>query len=159
MSQISLVSGQEYLWWRVKVLCGVILIIGVFDRFLGSNFFSIVPCPLYISQIIVTVGVAINLWHFFILKRVNQNISEPQQLVHKYGLYRYIRHPMYLADAIYYLGLALIWCSATSFFILLISYIALAKQSQEEDKSMAQRFKDQYPEWWMKTGLMIPFLY
>lgn len=156
---------HSYFWWAIKVACGFVLIAGLIERFIGAglmqsfgNSLISVVVPIPIAQLLVLLGGGVYIWHYFILKRANQNVEQPEQMVQHKGLYGLVRHPMYFADMICYLGLALFWVSPVSLMVLLVSYVALVKQSQIEDAYIESRFKHQHEAWSSNSKLLIPFV-
>lgn len=80
-------------------------------------------------------------------------------LVTQGGLFRLIRHPMYFSDAVYYLGLALLWPGFLSLAVLMIAWLALLNQAKVEDAWLANQFSDSHAQWRAKSNLVLPFLY
>ena len=87
-----------------------------------------------------------------------------QVYVHKFtdrkpavgGLYRWIRHPQYLALAMAGIGLAILWprfLTAALWAVMVTLYYLLAG---DEERRMVARFGDQYREYMEKTGSCFP---
>lgn len=72
------------------------------------------------------------------------------------GLYRWVRHPQYLALAILGLGVVLIWprfLVLVSYLVMLFLYYSLARW--EEERCLAQ-YGDTYREYLARTGRILP---
>ncbi|MEQ8858033.1 MAG: isoprenylcysteine carboxylmethyltransferase family protein [Pseudomonadales bacterium] len=72
------------------------------------------------------------------------------------GLYRYIRHPQYLALAVVGLGTALFWSRFLvwiAFVLMLCLYSALARL---EERRCLRRFGDSYRRYMTRTGRFLP---
>ena len=72
------------------------------------------------------------------------------------GLYRWIRHPQYLALAVTGLGLAILWprfLTAALWAVMVTLYYLLA---QDEEHRMVARFGDQYRDYMETTGGFVP---
>lgn len=146
-------------WWWVKVFCGVVLIAGVFLRFLSSHSVSQLSLPTPIAQLLVVTGGLLYVWHFILIKRANRKIDQPDHLVEQGGLFSLVRHPMYFADMIYYFGLALLWPSLISAGVMIVAIVALIRQSKQEDLWCAEQFPIDHATWVNHTKLVIPFVY
>ncbi len=145
-------------WWSIKVTCGALLITNAFVVVLyglDTTFES----PRLLAQILVIGGGACSIYHYLKLKAQNNDIQMPQKLETKAGLYRQIRHPMYLGDILIYSGLTLLYTTPVSVPVLFISIAALCKQADVEDQYLASRFTEQFPEWCSHSYRLIPFVY
>jgi len=152
------VDRPDILWWLIKVLTAVALISALFL----SVIFDLNPwfeSSRRIAQGLVILGGLGTLYHFVQLKRHNSNIESPLVLETKRGLYRLIRHPMYLGDAIFSIGLFLLIPSMPTILVLLLNLLALERQSKSEDDFLEGRFGEQYASWKQRTKRLLPYLY
>jgi hypothetical protein len=72
------------------------------------------------------------------------------------GLYRWIRHPQYLALGVAGLGLAILWprfLTVVLWTVMVGLYILLAR---DEERRMVNQFGDQYREYMARTGMFLP---
>jgi len=72
------------------------------------------------------------------------------------GLYRWIRHPQYLALAVTGVGLAILWpriLTAALWAVMVALYDALA---MDEEKRMLRKFSDSYRSYMERTGRFVP---
>lgn len=146
-------------WWAIKVLCGIALIAGLFARYVFGGVTMMWNIPVLYAQVFAVAGGLLYCWHYYVLRSQNAEMSEPQTLVEKGGLYSMIRHPMYFSDAVCYTGLALFWLNPLSIALLGLAYLALVKQAQAEDQYIAKRFPQRYADWADRTRLIVPLIY
>ncbi len=72
------------------------------------------------------------------------------------GLYRWIRHPQYLALAATGVGLAILWprfLTVVLWVVMVGLYWLLAR---DEERRMTAQFRDQYREYMGRTGMFLP---
>jgi protein-S-isoprenylcysteine O-methyltransferase Ste14 len=74
------------------------------------------------------------------------------------GLYRFVRHPQYLALAILGLGITLIWAR----FLVLVSYLTMLALyfllARWEEDLCVEKFGESYREYQRTTGMLVPRL-
>jgi len=75
------------------------------------------------------------------------------------GVFRMVRHPIYLGAILFYLGASLITMSIASaaFTMLIIVFYYLI--SRYEERILAEAFGDDYLEYKRKTGMLLPKLF
>jgi protein-S-isoprenylcysteine O-methyltransferase Ste14 len=72
------------------------------------------------------------------------------------GLYKYIRHPQYLALGIWGIGMAILWprfIVLASLAIMFVLYYFLAK---DEEKRMVKRYGESYEKYMSNAGMFLP---
>ena len=151
-------GGHHVLWWSVKVACGAMLIVSLFFGFI-YNLDSWFESPTRLSQFLVIIGGLSAIYHYLQLKSLNQNIEKPKVMETRYGLYKLVRHPMYLSDVVSYTGLYLLFPTGLTLAVLMFGLIALVQQSKAEDRFLAENFSDQFKTWEKRSKLLIPFVY
>ena len=130
-------------WWLGKVSAGLILISMVFWTQLH---------PLTkLAQAVVVLGGIIHLSHYVLLRRSNESIDPPKVLVTTGGLFPWIRHPMYLGDAVVMIGLAGISRSILATAILIGGLSCLLVQQRIEDGVLTELFGDVYRSYIERT--------
>ena len=76
------------------------------------------------------------------------------------GIYKYIRHPIYLGDMLFYFGIGI---SLSNYIIILVlllsSSTAYIIRMNQEEKMMIEGFGNEYVVYCSKTKRLIPFLY
>ena len=90
---------------------------------------------------------------------INVAILKDHTLVES-GIYRYIRHPLYLGILMYYLGLPLI--IASTFGVLVVTIPATVGsfyRMRLEEEALVNRFGDRYLTYAKKTARLIPYIW
>ena len=159
MLKADLVStGHGVFWWYTKVGLGAVLVAGIVARFGFNVKLHTLSVPIGLGQALVCLGVGIYFYHYLILKRRFKRLSSPDQLEHGSGLYRWVRHPMYFGDLIYYTGMALMWPGWPAFLIWSCAAVAVHQQAKEEDNWCAKQFPQEHEEWKARSHLLVPGL-
>jgi len=83
---------------------------------------------------------------------------EGQRLVTD-GLYRRIRHPLYLGEATRNLGFTLILSSGYGFALVLLGSLFLLVRVRREERMMLEKFEDEYRDYMARTWRLIPHVY
>jgi len=115
----------------------------------------------FIGLIIYLTGLAIAISARIGLGTNWSNIEDhqviPDQQLVQTGIFRYIRHPIYLGDMLLVLGLEL---ALNSWLFLgalaMVPYVT--KQAREEEKELEKAFPD-YVTYRQRTKMFIPFLF
>jgi protein-S-isoprenylcysteine O-methyltransferase Ste14 len=74
------------------------------------------------------------------------------------GIYRYIRHPQYVAWCVFGLGMSMVWSRMIvllMFVTMLFTYYWLARS---EEKECLQKYGDSYRDYMARTGMFFPKL-
>lgn len=148
---------HEKHWWLLKNLCGLVLIAGMVARFV-FGYAADLNAPILISQILVIASGSTSIWHYLLLKRRQKDLEHPDHLVSQVGLFRWVRHPMYLSDGVSFIGLALLAGYISLLPILVLSGWALYQQALAEDRYLAKLFTAEHQAWSESTKLIIPRL-
>ena len=77
----------------------------------------------------------------------------------KDGLYRYVRHPLYLGEILRNLGVVLIFSSVYGTLIVLLGSFFLLFRIEIEEKMLIVVFGEEYEEYKRKTKRLIPYIY
>ena len=85
-------------------------------------------------------------------------IVKEHQLV-KDGLYKHIRHPLYLGEILRNLGFVVIFSSVYGTLIVLLASIFLLFRIDLEEKMLIAVFGEEYKEYKRKTNKIIPYIY
>lgn len=85
-------------------------------------------------------------------------IVERHQLV-KDGLYKHVRHPIYLGETLRNFGFVLIPSSIYGALLIAVATIFLFFRMGIEEKMLIEVFGDEYKEYQKNTKKMIPYLY
>jgi protein-S-isoprenylcysteine O-methyltransferase Ste14 len=72
------------------------------------------------------------------------------------GLYRYIRHPQYLALGLWGLGLAILWPRFIVLATLSVMFVLYYFLAQDEERRMLGLYGDSYQRYQERTGMFLP---
>jgi protein-S-isoprenylcysteine O-methyltransferase Ste14 len=113
-----------------------------------------------VSWIIMTLAAYIAIAGFLLLKRKgkpDKNFENTSQLV-KSGIYRYIRHPLYLS--VFMLGTGIMLKDMGLFQVALgfVNLIAVYITSRIEEQEMIAKFDNEYRVYMKETKMFIPFI-
>ena len=117
------------------------------------------PAPLFAGVVFLTVG----LWLFARSHAdlgtnwsITLEVREKHQLVTQ-GVYRHIRHPMYLALLVYSMGQALAvpnWIAGPSYGVAMVLLFAL--RFAREERMMREEFGNDYDAYMRRTKRLVP---
>ena len=85
-------------------------------------------------------------------------IVKEHQLV-KDGLYKHIRHPLYLGEILRNLGFPLLFSSLYGVLIVSLASVFLLFRMELEEKMLLVAFKEEYEEYKRNTKRIIPYIY
>jgi len=85
-------------------------------------------------------------------------VSQKKALV-KHGVYRFVRHPIYLAAILYTTGTPLIFSSVYGFLVILGFIPCILYRIDIEEKMLIQEFGKKYLEYKKNTKKLIPYVY
>lgn len=77
----------------------------------------------------------------------------------KDGLYKHIRHPLYLGEILRNLGVTIIFSSMYGTLIVLLASIFLFFRIDIEEKMLVAVFGEEYKEYKRNTKKIIPYIY
>lgn len=145
-------------WWFTKVAAAVLLIALVIEHFLLGYMPTRAAFPLWIGQTLGVSGGLVTLTHYVYVKCHTWNLSDPDDLITEFGLFRYIRHPMYTGDLIINAGLLFLVPGVLSLLIWCVGAVAIWRQALVEDRYVASRFEERHERWRERTFLLLPGL-
>lgn len=91
-------------------------------------------------------------------KYYSYGLKPPEKLI-KHGIYKHIRHPLYLAMLLYTAGIPLTFSSVYGFMLTLGFISFIMYRIKIEDKMLIEKFEDEYREYMKKTKKLIPYIY
>lgn len=123
-----------------------------YSNFLNGYVPSVVRLPIGISLLIVSgymagTGLAI----------VFGKKAQSQGVIRK-GVFRLVRHPIYLSEIILYLGLLLLNISLASAIVWVIAIFFLHYISRYEEKLLLDKFGDEYKQYMKEVPMWFPRL-
>ena len=138
------------------ILLGLFLVIWVADSFfLHKSTFLSDYLPLWIRLLILGLALVVGML-LFKSDHVVVNHRERPDGVMVTGAFRYVRHPLYLASILTYLGLTVSTMSIFSFVLLIGIFIFYNYIAGYEEKLLEIRFGDEYRRYKKKTSKWVP---
>lgn len=93
-----------------------------------------------------------------LLSTAKLQIIEDHRLVTE-GLYRHIRHPIYLGETLRNLGFVMIPSSLYGMLLITVATIFLLFRIEIEEKMLIDKFGEEYREYQRNTNKLIPYIY
>lgn len=75
------------------------------------------------------------------------------------GLFKYIRHPLYLSLILLGFGILAKNAGLIQWIFSLINFFSMILTAKVEEKEMILKFGDDYKEYMKKTKMFIPFIF
>ena len=145
-------------WWFLKIGAGLLLILHAVLHATGAGpWSSRFPVPTMAAQIVVLLGACLHLGHYVVLKRRVEDLSTPETLVTSGGLFGRVRHPMYLGDAVVYLGLVGLAADWVALTLYTVAVVSIVLQCRVEDRDLARRFGAAFDQWAARSRILLPF--
>jgi protein-S-isoprenylcysteine O-methyltransferase Ste14 len=113
-----------------------------------------------ISWLLLLLSVYIAVTGFLLLKKIGKpdaNFENTSVLVRK-GLYKYIRHPLYLSLFLLGTGAMMKDTGLPQLILGLVNLLAVFITSKIEEKEMTVRFGKDYKEYIRETKMFIPYI-
>ena len=132
---------------------------------LGSLFYYVVSGPVLADTIpgilVEFAGIFLAIHAIYIVKIRNVNIApivkQGSELITS-GPYKYIRHPMYIAQIIAIIPLLVEYFTWLRFGVLLLLIVTLLLKIKYEEKQLVSHFPD-YKDYKKTTWRLIPYVY
>ena len=115
----------------------------------------------WLGAVVGVVSLALLAWVQATLGRfwsTNLQLTEDHQLVTG-GPYRWVRHPMYSALFLFFVGGSLLAADLILLGLTVIALVVLSRRVPAEEAMMVERFGDAYREYAARTGRSLPRLW
>ncbi|MGC9367617.1 MAG: methyltransferase family protein [bacterium] len=89
------------------------------------------------------------------LKTVFGEIRQTPGVIRK-GVFKLVRHPIYLSEIILYIGLNILHISLVSIAVIVAAFIFLHLVSRHEEKLLLEKFGDDYRKYMNEVPMWIP---
>jgi len=121
-----------------------------YSNFLNEYIPAVIRLPIGIIILIISGYMAgTGLWIIFGKK------SQPQGVVRK-GVFRFVRHPIYLSEILLYLGLLFLNISLAAALVWIMAMLFLHYISRYEEKLLLVRFGKDYEQYMRDIPMWIP---
>ena len=138
------------------ILLGLFLIIWIADSFILQYSTTLTTMvPLFSRLTIFFVLLGISLYLFKSGHVVVSHDHKPTGVVSN-GAFQFVRHPLYLASLLTYLGLANLTFSMISFMLIFGIFIFYNYIAGYEEKLLLERYGESYRQYQQKTGKWFP---
>ena len=138
------------------ILFVLFLLVWVVDSFfLHLSTFLSDRLPLYFRLGFLALLLIIAILLFRSAHFVTSEDQRPRRVV-RTGAFRYVRHPLYLASILVYLGLVVSTASFFSLAVFVGIFIFYNYISSYEEKLLESEFGDEYIKYKRKTGKWVP---
>ena len=114
-----------------------------------------------ISWILLIISAILPIWGFLLLYKKGkpkEQLENTSRLV-KTGLYKYIRHPLYLSLLVGGFGALLKDPGYVQIVLAVINTIALILTARVEEKEMLNKFGSEYADYIKKTKMFFPYIF
>jgi protein-S-isoprenylcysteine O-methyltransferase Ste14 len=124
----------------------------------------IVPLPGWLRWLGVALGIislALQVWTHFTLQKVWSVAKESgkDKVVITSGPYAWIRHPLYLALMLFFIGLSFLSGFSLFLFLAALSIPFFNSTAKKEETVMLQQFGDEYRAYMIVTGRFFPCVF
>jgi len=138
------------------ILLGLFLLVWAGDSFfLHKSTFLSGYVPLFIRLVILALTLITAAYLSMSGHVVVANGERPNAVLSK-GAFRYVRHPLYLAAILFYLGLTVSTASLFSLALLVMIFLFYNYIASYEEKLMEVKFGEDYVSYKNRTGKWIP---
>ncbi len=138
------------------ILLGLFLVVWAGDSFfLHKSTFGSDYVPLFIRLVILALTL-ITAAYLSLSGHVVVAHGERPNAVLSRGAFRYVRHPLYLAAILFYLGLAVSTASLFSLALLVIIFLFYNYIASYEEKLMEIKFGEDYKSYKNRIGKWVP---
>mgnify|MGYP001821946811 CR=1 FL=1 len=141
------------------ILLGLYLVVWAGDSFfLHKSIFLSDYVPLFIRLVILAL-ILIPAGYLSMSGHVVVAHGERPNSVVSTGAFRYVRHPLYSAAILFYLGLAVSTASLSSLLLLVIIFFFYNYIASYEERLMEIKFCEDYVSYKKRSGKWLPMLH
>jgi protein-S-isoprenylcysteine O-methyltransferase Ste14 len=83
----------------------------------------------------------------------------PEHKLIKSGIYKHIRHPIYLGSMLAFFSITLIFHSLIGFMVTALAIPFILNRIRVEEQMFTEKFGDEYKEYIKKSKKLVPYLY
>jgi protein-S-isoprenylcysteine O-methyltransferase Ste14 len=110
-----------------------------------------------VATVLVLVGTAAGIITLMRLGRSFSMMAEARRLVTS-GPYRFVRHPLYLAEELAIIGLSMQFFSAAAAFVLFVQIAFQLRRMHNEEAVLEETFPE-YAAYRRRTARLLPGIY
>lgn len=140
------------------ILLGLFLVVWAGDSFfLHKSTFVSDYVPLFIRLVILALALITGVYLSMSGHVVVAHGERPNSVVST-GAFRYVRHPLYLAAILFYLGLTASTASLFSLALLVVIFLFYNYIAGYEERLMEIKFGEDYVSYKNRTGKWVPMV-
>ncbi|MFZ0965071.1 MAG: isoprenylcysteine carboxylmethyltransferase family protein [Candidatus Bathyarchaeia archaeon] len=83
----------------------------------------------------------------------------PEHKLIRHGIYKYIRHPIYLGTLLAYFSIPLLFHSLYGFFVMILKIPLTIYRIKIEEQVLLEKFGDEYRDYMKNSKKLIPHVY
>jgi protein-S-isoprenylcysteine O-methyltransferase Ste14 len=83
----------------------------------------------------------------------------PEHKLIRHGIYKHIRHPIYLGTLLAYFSIPLLFHSLYGFFIMILKIPFTIYRIKIEEQALLEKFGDEYRDYMKTSKRLIPYVY
>ena len=122
---------------------------------------STLQLPIWLRYVGVGLGVATIPMFHWVLHSLGRNLTDTVATRNKHtlvthGLYRWVRHPLYLVGTLFWIGVSLVSASWFVGLMSMLSFAAVVIRTPIEEAKLIQRFGEDYRQYMKRTGRFLP---
>ena len=145
--------------WIIVMIAGMGICVWDLGRSQRSLYESstqnILGLMLIVIGFVIIIIAQITLWKYYSSTLV---IKENHQLV-THGIYRFVRHPIYLGNVMVFLGIAVYTSSLAGFLTMLCLIPVFLVRIRMEERLLTEEFGDKHRIYKKNTRKLIPFIF
>ncbi len=151
--------------WFLPVLGRIVIVVSLAVSgwdvyFLGDKKF-LLPDIGVVSYLLLAAGIILDIIARLTLGRFyseNAQVRQDQKLI-THGVYRFIRHPIYLGTLLFSFSAPLILRSLLGLLVMMMLLPMIIIRIRLEEKVLAEKFGREYELYARKTKRLIPYIY
>lgn len=140
------------------ILLIIFLIIWISDSFFFK--YSTISTDVIPNSIRLILGIPILFISGYLAKKglgiVFGEAPEKPEVIEK-GVFKIVRHPIYLGSILLYLGMIILTCSIASAVVWIIIIVFYYCISKYEEKLLKEKFGQEYKNYMKRVPMLIPF--
>jgi protein-S-isoprenylcysteine O-methyltransferase Ste14 len=141
------------------IVLALFLVVWILDSFFFK--FTAFPNDHIILAVQILLGVIFLLAALYLaragMRAAFGEVREPPSVI-RTGPFKYIRHPIYLSEILFYLSLLMFRTSLAALFVWVLAIIFFISIARYEEKLLLARFGDDYKAYMKEAGMFCPKL-
>jgi protein-S-isoprenylcysteine O-methyltransferase Ste14 len=147
------------------IISGIILTCGILVSLID---FIVVQKMMYRFDLISFVGLVLLLTGLGLRSLSTRTLGRyfspdvrilPEHKLIKVGVYKYVRHPIYLGTLLAYFSVPLLFHSLYGFFVMILKIPLTMYRIKIEEQALLEKFGDEYRDYIKNSKKLIPYVY